>query len=100
MLCSGLYHPTCVDGVQHVLSRAEGSHDHAPTIISYIYFYYVPDIPNAMLTSASAHTILCDICSVHVLQLTDAHWTYEYGWGKTCSVTFTSDLLSFMCLHF
>lgn len=44
MLCSGLYHPACVDGVQHVLSRAEGSHDNAPAIISYIYFYYVPDI--------------------------------------------------------
>lgn len=37
MLCSGLYHPACLDGVQHVLSQAWRSHSRAP----YIFYIYI-----------------------------------------------------------
>lgn len=84
LLCSGLYQPTRVDRVQHVLSWAEGAHNHAPIIISYIYIYISPtcwisqfSADKCMNTAPHLH-----ICSVHAQQQKAAHWTYQ--WGKTC----------------
>lgn len=79
MLCWGLYQPTRVDRVQHVLSWAEGSHNRAPTIISYIYFYYVLDI-SMLCWQVREHTpCYLRICSVHAQQQTEARWTNMNG---------------------